>query len=44
VIEDGPFGGDGGSGFTDGGQIHLNGPITAIELRTGDRIDAIRVR
>ena len=30
-----PFLGDGGSQWTDGGEIHLNGPITAIELRTG---------
>ena len=44
VIEDGPFGGDGGSGFTDGGQVHLNGPITSIELKTGKVVDAIRVR
>ena len=44
MIEDGPFGGQGGDGFTDGGQVHLNGPITAIELNTGSRIDGIRVR
>ncbi len=44
VIEDGPYGGDGGSAFTDGGAVHLNGPITGIELETGDNVDAIRVR
>merc|ERR1712029_110995 len=43
-IEDGPFGGDGGSQWTDGGEIHLNGPITAIELRTGSEVDAIRTQ
>ena len=50
VIEDGPFGGDSGSNFTDGGkfsdggQIHLNGPITSIELKAGSVVYAIRVR
>ena len=49
VIEDGPFGGDGGMGFTDGGQVHLNGPITLIELKTGNVVignvvNAITVR
>ena len=28
-IEDGPYGGNGGNGFTDGGEVHLNGPITS---------------
>ena len=32
AIEDGPFGGDGGSAGTDGGEIHTYGPITAIEF------------
>ncbi len=43
-IEDGPYGGDGGSAWTDGGDVHLNGPITAIEVHSGERIDAIKVR
>ncbi len=31
-ITDGPFGGRGGKGFTHGGEVYLNGPITAIEI------------
>ena len=34
---------DGGK-FSDGGKIHLNGPITSIELKTGSVVYAIRVR
>ena len=33
VIEDGPFGGNGGSAWTDGGDIHLNGLPSAVEIR-----------
>ena len=50
VIDDGPLSGDEGSNFTDGGKfsdggkIHLNGPITSIELKTGSVVYAIRVR
>ena len=43
-IEDGPFGGNGGTAWTDGGQVHLNGPISAIQFRAGNEIDEIRVR
>ena len=28
-IEDGPYGGSGGDAWTDGGEVHLNGPITS---------------
>ena len=44
VIEDGPYGGNGGSHWTDGNGVNLNGQITAIELRSGSEIDAIRAR
>jgi len=44
VIEDGPYGGNGGSAWTDGGEVHLNGLPSAVDLRTGSRLDAIRVR
>ena len=37
-------GGDGGSHWTDGSGVNLNGHITAIELRSGGYIDAIRAR
>ena len=43
-IEDGPYGGHGGEPWSDGNEMHLNGPITAIEVKEGDVIDAIRVR
>ena len=43
-IEDGPFGGDGGSAWTDGGEIHTYGPITAIEVRHGLRVDSLMFR
>ena len=43
-IEDGPFGGDGGSAWTDGGEIHTYGPITAIEVRHGWRVDSLMFR
>ena len=33
TIEDGPYGGNGGGSFSDGGEIHLNGDITKIELK-----------
>ena len=44
VFEDGPYGGKGGDKFTDGGSVHLNGPITGIELRAAALVDAIRVK
>ena len=44
TIEDGPYGGNGGSIFTDGGDIHTNGPITEIEVHTGSRVDAIKTK
>merc|ERR1719391_462435 len=44
TIEDGPFGGSGGSPWTDGGEVHLNGDISSIEMRTGSRVDSIRVK
>ena len=33
VIEDGPFGGNGGGGWTDGGEVHLNGQPSALDVR-----------
>merc|ERR1712141_576782 len=42
VIEDGPYGGNGGEAFTDGGTIHLNGPPAKIDIRAKNYIDAIR--
>merc|ERR1719400_2721567 len=42
VIEDGPFGGNGGEAFTDGGNIHLNGPPKKIDIRAKNYVDAIR--
>ena len=44
TLENGPYGGDGGRQFTDGGPIHLNGPITAIDLMVENYVTAIRVR
>ncbi len=44
TVEDGPYGGDGGDAWTDGDEVHLNGPITAMQIRAGSRIDAIQVR
>merc|ERR1712168_1580322 len=44
VVEDGPFGGSGGSPWTDGGEVHLNGDISSIEMRTGSEVDSIRVK
>merc|ERR1712223_580597 len=43
VIEDGPFGGNGGEAFTDGGNIHLNGPPKKIDIRAKNYLDAIRL-
>ena len=42
VLEDGPFGGEGGGQWSDGGEVHLNGLINTIELRTGSEVDSIR--
>ena len=44
VLEDGPYGGSGGSPWTDGGEVHLNGHPTAVDVRTGTKLDAIRVK
>ncbi len=44
VIEDGPFGGTGGYAWSDGTGIHLNGPITAIEIHSQTEVDGIRTR
>merc|ERR1711874_730715 len=44
TIEDGPYGGNGGSLWTDGGEVHLNGLISEIELRTGSEVDSIRAK
>ena len=44
VIEDGPYGGNGGSQWTDGGEVHLNGDISSVEVRTGSGVDSIRVK
>merc|ERR1719500_850684 len=44
TIEDGPFGGNGGDPWTDGGEVHLNGMITSLDIRTGSGVDSIRVQ
>merc|ERR1739838_1265184 len=44
VIEDGPYGGNGGDPWTDGGEVHLNGDISSVEVRTGSEVDSIRVK
>eukprot|EP00091_Calanus_sinicus_P013813 TRINITY_DN30691_c0_g1_i1.p1 TRINITY_DN30691_c0_g1~~TRINITY_DN30691_c0_g1_i1.p1 ORF type:complete len:179 (-),score=27.34 TRINITY_DN30691_c0_g1_i1:37-537(-) len=44
VLEDGPYGGNGGNAWTDGGSIHNHGPITEIEIRTGEEVDSVMVR
>merc|ERR1712025_902766 len=44
TIEDGPFGGSGGSPWTDGGEVHLNGDISSISMRSGSEVDAITVK
>ena len=41
VVEDGPYGGSGGSPWTDGGEGHTNGEITEIELHHGSEIGAL---
>ena len=38
------FLGNGGSLWTDGGEVHLNGLISEIELRTGSEVDSIRAK
>ena len=43
-LEDGPFGGDGGSEWSDALGFDTNGEITAIEIRSGQRVDAISTR
>merc|ERR1712025_710176 len=44
TIEDGPYGGSGGSPWTDGGDVHLNGDISSISFRSGVMVDAITVK
>merc|ERR1712168_330299 len=44
TIEDGPFGGSGGSPWTDGGAVHLNGDISGISIKSGSEVDAISVK
>merc|ERR1711915_130859 len=44
VIEDGPYGGTGGEPWTDGGEIHLNGFITELEIRSQSEIDNLRTK
>merc|ERR1711909_34427 len=44
TIEDGPYGGSGGSPWTDGGEVHLNGMISSMEFRTGSEVDYVRVQ
>ena len=34
----------GGSPWSDGDEVYLNGRPTAVDLRTGDRLDALRIR
>ena len=43
-FEDGPFGGNGGAAWTDGGDTHTYGPITEIEVRHGTYIDGLKTR
>ena len=43
TVEDGPYGGDGGSAWTDGGDVHLKGDISQIQIRSGKRVDSIKV-
>ena len=38
------FPGNGGSLWTDGGEVHLNGLISEIEVRTGSEVDSIRTK
>jgi len=42
VIEDGPYGGNGGTAFTDGSGANLAGQPTHIKIRAWDRIDGIQ--
>jgi hypothetical protein len=41
--EDGPYGGKNGTAWTDEEYKH-NGPITAMEIGSGDILDSIKVR
>ena len=43
TLEDGPFGGSGGTPWTDGGEVHLNGLISAFYLRAGSEVEMIQV-
>ena len=44
LVEDGPYGGSRSGAWTDGNGVSANGHVTAIELRSGSEIDAIRAR
>jgi len=44
VIEDGPYGGNGGGAWTDGGEIHLNGLPSGVDIRSGSRLDGLRMK
>ena len=44
IVEDGPFGSKPGSSWTDGNGVNQNGAITAIELRSDNRLNAIRAK
>ena len=44
IFHDGPYGGQGGSNWNDMPKVIVNGPLTAIEIRSDEEIDAIRAR
>ena len=44
TVEDGPYGGEGGTQFSDGGLVHTEGNITAIRVQYDDYIYGVQVR
>ena len=44
MTEDGPYGNRGGDPWTDVGTFMENGPLTAIQISSGDIIDGLRAR
>ena len=44
LTEDGPYGSEGGSPWTDFNTFKENGPLTAIQIKSGGAIDALRAR
>lgn len=44
TFEDGPYGGNGGSAWSDGTSVYLNGEITKIDIWSGARVDGIRAQ